>query len=412
MNSRTKGKSPFYPGQPVPTELFVGRMRQITHIIQRGITQVSLGKPAAIYVQGEYGIGKSSIAGILQHIAERDSGLHAIYAPLGGAETLDDVGAIILEATLRSGVFNPTRSEKVKEWLARYIGEQNLLGVTIHAEALKKDAPAIATGLLPFLKEVIGRLKDTGVRGIFLVLDEINGITANPKFAHFIKGLVDTNAMSKEPLPLLLMLCGVEERRRDMIRHHPPVDRIFDIVDIEAMSKEEMRSFFMKAFESAQMKIMPDALDILTEYSAGFPKIMHLAGDAAFWHDNDGIINHDDAISAVIMAAKDVGQKYVDPKIYDALRSADYHSILTKIAQMGPDSMSFTKAAVASGLTTDERKKFSNFLQKMKAIKVLRSGKLHGEYIFNMRMVRLYIWLQSLKKEGLPKSHNGPPQNK
>ena len=42
--------------------------------------------------------------------------------------------------------------------LAKYIGEQSLFGVTIHAEQLKADAPSIASGMLPFLKQVHDRL--------------------------------------------------------------------------------------------------------------------------------------------------------------------------------------------------------------------------------------------------------------
>lgn len=393
-----KGKSPFYPGQPVPIELFVGRHKQIERIMERGVGQVVAGKPVTIYVQGEYGIGKSSIAGFVQRLAERDHGLHGIYTPLGAAETLDDVGAAVLEATLRSGAFNPTRSEKVRDWLAKYIGDQTLLGMTIHTEALKKDAPTIASGMLPFLKEITERLKDTDIKGIFLVLDEVNGITANSKFAHFLKGLVDTNAMSQQPLPLLLMLCGVEERRREMISNHQPVERIFDVIDIEPMSQEEMKDFFHKAFTSVQMRVNADAMDLMTEYSAGFPKIMHLVGDSAFWLDRDGFISKDDASMAVIMAADEVGKKYVDQQVYKALRSEDYHSILAKIAKMGPASMSFQKADVAKDLTEREKKKFNNFLQKMKDLKVLRSGEVKGEYVFNLRMVRLYIWMQSLQK--------------
>ena len=393
-----KGKSPFYPGQPVPGELFVGRLQQIDHIMVRGVKQVEAGKPVAMYVQGEYGIGKSSIAGFVQWLAEREHGLHSIYAPLGAAETLDDVGAAVLEATLRSGAFNSNRSERVRAWLAKYIGEQSLFGVTIHAAALKKDAPNVASGMLPFLREVVERLKDTGIQGVFLVLDEINGITTNPKFSHFIKGIVDTNAMSQAPLRLLLMLCGVEERRREMIRHHQPIDRIFDVIEIETMSPEEMSEFFHKAFESVQIRVEPEGMNSLIEYSAGFPKIMHLVGDAALWLDQDGVITKEDALRAVLMAADEVGKKYVDQQVYKALRSTDYHSILAKIAKMGPDSMTFKKADVANGLTESEKKKFNNFLQKMKVLKVLRSGDIQGEYIFNVRMVRLYIWLQSLQK--------------
>lgn len=396
MVETTKGKSPFYPGQPVPVELFAGRTAQIERIMARGVGQVASGKPVAMFVQGEYGIGKSSIAGFAQWLAETDHGLHVIYAPLGGAKDNSDVAAAVLEATVRSGAFNPKRSEKIRGWLAKYIGKQQLFGLTLNAEALRQDAPNLSTAfrMLEFLSETKKRLGDDGVGGIFLVLDEINGITANPDFSHFIKGLVDTNAMSRDPLPLLLMLCGVEERRREMIQKHEPIDRIFDVIEIEAMNKQEMEDFFTRAFESVSMKIDREAMEMLTFFSAGFPKIMHLVGDAAYWIDRDGIIDKDDATQAVIMAADEVGKKYVDQQVYKALRSVDYHSILKKIAKMGPDSMSFIKADVASGLTETEKKKFNNFLQKMKSLRVLRSGDVKGEYVFNVRMVRLYIWLQ------------------
>lgn len=397
MQRVSKGKSPFYPGQPVPVELFVGRTEQINRIMERGVGQVENGKPVAIYIQGEYGIGKSSIASLVQFLAERKHGLHSLYASLGAVDNVDDLGAEILKATLNSGAFEPKRGECVRNWLAKYIGEQSLFGVTIHTEALRKDAPTIASGTLPFLTEILNRLQPTGVKGIMLVLDEINGITGNPAFAHYIKSLIDTNAMARKPLPLLLMLCGVEERRREMIRHHQPVERLFDVIDIDPLSDEEMKDFFHKAFESVKIKVAPEAASHMAHYSAGFPKIMHLVGDAAFWLDQDGFIDKDEAMEAVFMAAEEVGKKYVDQQVYRALRSKDYHSILAKIAKTGLD-MSFNRSEIAKDLTEPERKKLGNFLTKMKNLKVIRAGLDRGEYVFNVRMVRLYIWLQSLRK--------------
>lgn len=397
----TKGKSPFYPGQPVPVELFVGRASQIERIITRGVRQVALGKSIAMYIQGEYGIGKSSIASFIRWIAEKDHGLHGIYAPLGGAKNLADVAAGILEATVRSGVFDPKRSERIQNWLSRYIGKQELFGFSLNLENLKKDAPSLSTsfGMLSFLHEAKSRMGDLGIKGVVLIIDEINGIASDPQFAHFIKGLVDTNAVSPLPMPLLLMLCGVEERRREMIQKHQPIDRIFDVIEIEAMSKDESMVFFERAFNSVQISVETEAMETLIHYSAGFPKIMHLVGDTAFWIDRDGVIDKADANRAVIEAADEVGKKYVDQQIYKALRSVDYHSILKKIAKMGPEVLSFTKAQVSSGLTESEKRKFNNFLQKMQKLNVIRLGDVRGEYVFNLRMVRLYIWLQSLKKQ-------------
>jgi hypothetical protein len=396
MEDIQKSMSPFYPGQPVPVELFVGRASQIERILTRGVGQVAAGKPISIYVQGEYGIGKSSLARFIQWIAEKEHALHGISVTVGGARNLDDLAAAILEATIRSGALDPKISEKFKNWLGKYIDGVTLFGFKVNTKALKNDAPSFSTpsGMLSFLSELRERLKDTGIKGIFLILDEINGITADPQFSHFIKGLVDANALSKEPIPLLLMLCGVEERRREMIQRHQPIERIFDVVEITSLNAQEMEEFFKRAFESVQMTVEPEAMWFLTHYSAGFPKIMHLLGDTAYWVDKDNVIDNVDASIAVITSADDVGKKYVDQQVYGALQSADYRSILDKIGMISPNNMKFTKDEVASGLTETERKKFNNFLQKMVKLKVFRSG-TRGEYIFINRMVRLYIWLKN-----------------
>jgi hypothetical protein len=392
----------------VPVELFVGRAEQINRIIERGVNQVKAGKPMAFFIQGEYGIGKSSIASLVQRVAERDHGLHGINVALGGRSDLNGVAEAILEATLKSGAFNPSRVEKITGWLAKYVGKQTFAGITINFEALKKDAPNISTpiGMLDFLGSVRDHLKDDGIKGIFLVLDEVNGITANPQFTHFIKSLWDTNAISREPLPLLLMLCGVEERRMEMIKKHEPVNRIFDVIDINALTKSEVEEFFQRSFQSAQIQIESDAMELLTEHSSGMPKIMHEIGDAAFWTDTDGVIDINDAYNALRVAADAIGKKYVDQQVYNAIRSSDYHSILNKIVRATiacPDPMTFKKADVFSGLTDTEKKKYNNFLNKMRELNVIKKGNVREEYIFNVRMVHLYIYLQSYKNKIKPK---------
>lgn len=406
MAEISKGKSPFYPGQPVPVELFVGRAEQIDRIMTRGAAQVAAGKQVAIYVQGEYGIGKSSFARFVQLLAEKEHGLHGIYTSLGSARLLSELPAAVMQGTIDSGILEPSRRERIWKWLGKYITKGDLFGVTLNLSALAPEMPTFTTppGMLKFFSEVMNRLREAGVRGLFVILDEINGITSDPQFALFLKGLIDTNATAKEPVPLLLMLCGVEERRREMIQNHQPVDRLFDVIEIEAMTQQEMEQFFSKAFHSVQMTVQRKAMDMMTHYSAGFPKIMHLVGDWAYWIDKDGVVDESDATQAVLAAAHDVGAKYVDQQVYRALRSSDYRSILAKIAKMGPATMSFTKEQVARDLTESEKRKFANFLQKMKKLNVIRSGDVRGEYVFNVRMVRLYIWLQSLEARNKSKS--------
>jgi AAA ATPase domain len=393
VNENTKGKSPFYPGQPVPVELFVGREPELERIT-RALSQVRSGKPQYVFVTGDYGIGKSSLASFVKFIAEKEYQIFGIHVFLGGATDLEEVATRTVEAMLKTGAYESNWTESVRNVLAKYVGKQDLFGFSINLQALQSDGPVLSHGYLGLLEGLFKRLRDQGAKGLVLILDEINGITANTRFAHFIKGLVDENAVSKMPLPILLMLCGVEERRRDLIRHHQPIERIFDIAEIRAMSDDETGRFFEQTFASQSTKVDRNALDVMKYYSAGYPKVMHILGDAAFWIDKDEKIDHDDALSAVVAAAEDVGRKFVDQQVLKALRSKDYRSILAKLSGL-EFGMSFKRAEIAGDLSTTEKGKFDNFLQKMKKLNVLRAGDEMGEYVFNSRLVRLYVRFNS-----------------
>lgn len=406
MSKARSKPSPFHPGRPVPVELFVGRMSQINHIIERGAMQVSQGKPASLFVQGEYGIGKSSIASYTQYVAEKEHSLHAIYANMSTCRQIQDVAGVLLEATARSGVLEPRRSEKIQNLLIEGLGlGVSVLGTPVDLRHLKSHAPTISSpyAMLGFLTEVLQRLQDTDVKGLFVVLDEINGIALDEHFALFVKGLIDSNSVTggRASLPLLLMICGVQAKRQAMIDAHESVNRIFDVVQIDTMTMSEMRGFFTRAFESVNLTPTPDALSLMTKYSAGFPNVMHLVGEGTFWRrDSDDTIDVTAAARGVVYAAERVGTEHVDPQIVRALKSPDYHAILAKIGARGPDR-SFMRQTLVAQLTETERKKLNNFLQKMKKLKVLRSGDTRGEYVFASPMVPLYLWMNALKDEQL-----------
>ena len=145
MAENTKGRSPFYPGQPIPVDLFTGRIKPLRRIMTRGVSQVVSGKPVTMFVQGEYGIGKSSLANYARAIAEKEEGnnLHGVYVTLGGANSLEDVGGTILEGFIHSGADDPKRSRKIRDWLEKYITRQTLFDVEIKTEAIKRDAHRI-----------------------------------------------------------------------------------------------------------------------------------------------------------------------------------------------------------------------------------------------------------------------------
>lgn len=406
MANEQKGRSPFSPGQPVPVELFRGRATEIGRLLQRGVGQTALGKPTAFFVQGEYGIGKSSIAQFIHRAADVQDKLVGLYAALGGARTLDDIAARVLEATLRSGMYDPTLREQVQGWLSK-LGKPNLFGVGVDLTALRLEAPKLASAvaLLSFLDELQTRnAKVRNGKGVLLILDEINGIADNPEFAHFLKTLIDTNAIQKEPLPLMLMLCGVEERRQQLIANHQPVERLFDVIDIAPLADAEVSDFFTAAFGSVGLPVSAGVLERLVTASAGQPKIMHTVGDCVFWRAKPGVqIDLEAGLAGIFDAADEVGKKYVDAQVLAAIRSADYQSILRKLAAMiGPQQKEFTKKELTAELTDTEKRKLDNFLTKLKTLNVIKAGAVRGSYQFRIHMVQMYLWLRSQESDQPP----------
>ena len=399
-----KPRNPFLPGQPTTVDLFVGRQAQIRHLLERGVRQTALGKPTAFFLEGEYGIGKSSLANYCALAAEGEFGLLAITASMAGQKDLRGVAEAILKAIVQTAHRHRPLWKRVATSLSRFVKSANLFGVDLDLHEIAKEAAHFADigSFLSTLQRLIAELPTRAdwQRGILLVLDEINGVAAEPAFAHFLKGVVDRNALATEQVPLCLVLCGTPERRHELIANHQPVGRIFDVIEVPPLSAAESREFFERSFRTVDMRLDPVALDQLVQFGSGQPRILHMLGDQAFWIDQDGVIDVDDANSALIQAAADFTSRYVGPQILAELRSAAYRSILTKIAGVDPLQPSFQKSAIADGLEESERRKLDNFLQRMKRLNVLRQGSDKGEWVFNTPMVRTAIWLFAKAGQG------------
>lgn len=401
----SKAASPFYPDQPVPIELFVGRDNQVQRMMQRSAAAVAVGRQSATFIQGDYGIGKSSIARYVTFLAEREHSLHTIYVSLGGCRNLNELTDVILNATLTSGVYQKKLDEKLREWLANYIGGQELFGVKLNLSALKRDQPNLTSpfGLHAFLSEAFRRLSAAGIKGVSLVLDEINGLAETPEFPVFLKGFYEQAPGVADHLPLWLILCGTGERRSAMISSHQPVERIFDVVTIERMSDHEAGSFFQNSFQSVGIGMSESVLATLVRISAGLPKVMHVIGNEVYWQNTDTEIDDTDAIEGITRAAKEVGEKFFDRQVYQALRSSDYKQILKSIASLGMEDV-FTVQQLRDMLTQTQREKLSNFLTKMKKLHVLRPGEAKGQYVFEMKMVQVYLYLEYVKESASRRS--------
>jgi len=240
----------------------------------------------------------------------------------------------------------------------------------------------------------------TDRKGIFIILDDIDGLAKSQEFANWYKSFVDFVATHYSgKFPILMMLIGLPEQKDSLGEQQGSLLRIFRPIHIERLSEDEVRSFFKKAFGKVNIKIDEEAMKVLVEYSEGVPSLIHEIGDAIFWKDENQRITKVDALVGVAIAADRVGQKYLDPKVYRAIRSDRYKAILDKIGQKF--SSQFTKKEIERSLTQSEKKVFHNFLTRMTELGVIIPDKEQGlgVYKFENELYALYIYFISVSNK-------------
>ena len=390
MNYLEERISPFSPGKPADSEYFVGREIELNRILRSGY-QVSKGKQESIYIAGDFGIGKSSLAYFAKEAMFDQFKLIGFHVYLGNVDSIEAMTEKIVECTLKE-LHRIKAIDRVRVYLGKYIKEFSFLGIKINTEALKHDIPSLSTDLVSFLTEVYMSLS-TDYKGIVLILDDLNGIVKNPQFAFLIKSSIDTIATSRIDLPLFLILSGTESRRQTLISHHQSVARIFSVVDVGPLSEKETADFFVNSFQKVGFTIEEKSLIALVTNSKGIPRLMHEMGDGIFWYAKTKNIDNNTVNAGIKIAYYELGRKYFAP-IKNIIGSHEHLSILTAIinnSQNMGDTIFFNKQRVINELNETDKLKIDNLLLKLKRNNAIQSDDQKDDWIFNDLLTFMYL---------------------
>jgi len=390
-----KENSPFTPGSPVPIELFVGRSNQVKEILQY-INQTIYGKQENVYLEGERGIGKSSLASFIRSLANSQYEILGIHVFLGTINNLDEMVRRIFEELLKQTQVQSWFS-KIKDLFGQYIKQIGLFGISVSfsppADELKRLVISFPEALSKIIEKIIEDKK-----GLLIILDDISELSMKSEFANWYKSFVDQVATHYQKYPVFIMLIGLPENRDSLSKLQPSLMRVFRVVEIEKLSDTEVENFLSSAFLKVNIEVKPDAMEQMVKFSSGLPILMHEIGDATFLKDQDKIIDLDDAIDGILEAGERIGKKYLDPKVYRAIRSERYISILRKCAEV-PFLRSFTKQDVEARLTENGKQVFHNFLRKLRELEIIEPDldKGRGSYRFVNEIYPVYIWMEAQK---------------
>ena len=395
MAEITAKESPFSPGRPVQPEYFVARIKEIQRL-ERAIRQTVSGKNENIFITGQRGIGKSSLALFIRHLAEKEHSLIGSHCYLGGVRSLDEMMGVTFQKLLQDCT-DKSLFDKLREIFDDYIAELKFFGMGVEFTKDKSKLHTLSNNFLPALRKIYDEAKNNGKKGLILILDDLNGISDVPQFSQFLKSRVDELATSDKPLPILLILVGLPERRDELIKHQPSVARIFDVVDLPPMSNSESEDFFMNMFGGQNVTVNSEAFSLMVGRSGGFPMLMHEIGDAVFWQDTDNHIDGQDALDGITEAARVVGRKYIDPQVSKLLKSRKYASILQIIHKEAPLGGMFSRKEILTALPAGEQKNLDNFLLRSRELGIIEARRARGEYKFVNPLHQLYVWFGANK---------------
>ena len=387
----TPESSPFSPGRPVPIEFFVGRRAEIERL--RGMVRGSAqGRFKIGFVSGERGIGKSSLAAFVRRLVEAENDAVGCHVYLGGVQDLGEMLRRTFDRLLKESIDRPW-SQQIRKFFGNRVRQVGLFGVTLELNLQDNDLSTIAHDFVPTIRRLLEEIKEHK-ESLFLILDDINGLAASADFANWLKSTVDEIATSAQETRLCVLVVGLEERRRELVAGQPSLARVFELIDITPWSDDEVFEFYRNSFHDGKAEVSDEDLKGLVSYTGGLPVLAHEIGDAVWRVARGPRIKAGEVAVGILSAADTIGRKFLEPQVFDAIRSERYRSILRKIADQ--PRMRFTRAEILERLTDTDKRAFDNFLNRMKKLGALEADpESRGGYRFPNQLHMLYFFMES-----------------
>jgi hypothetical protein len=347
--------NPFRPGSPVNPGMFVGRIPEVK-ALEAALISTRAGNPTHFMLTGERGIGKTSLLLYLRYVA---TGRILVEGQKFSFLVID---ADIDQSTTRLGLI-----KRIDLSLRRELGESEparkflsdawdfLKRVEI-AESRLRDKE-IASGEEILMDEFAHSFANTAIRlcskgaedamfsarygGVLLLIDEADNSAKELGIGSFFKLLVER--LQREACDhITIGLAGLPELRNVLHQSHPSALRIFDEIQLERLSREEVSQVIDLCLKRTaeggqpQVTIDEDARKDLISLSEGYPHFIQQFGYSAFAKDTDDRIDKQDVNRGSFAergALEKIGDGYYRNDFYNKIQKESYRQVLRIMAK-------------------------------------------------------------------------------
>ena len=240
--------------------MFTGRYNEI-ETIERCLFQAKNGNPQHFLIQGERGIGKSSLFFLVSRFADgqittiRAGAMNFIVlsVDLGSvASQFDIVRAIARELKSEIGRRQAIVEKAMKVW--DFLSSWEILGVKYNKFAAHAaQADEARDELINQIAELC-TTKDSGIYGVFIIIDEADAPPIEAGLGEFLKTF--TERLTKRNCDKVLIgLAGLPTLMSKLRGSHESSPRIFSILTLKPLEQNERMEVVQKGLDQADQKM-------------------------------------------------------------------------------------------------------------------------------------------------------------
>lgn len=366
--------NPFKPGSIVNPGMFVGRLDELK-TIQRCLFQSKNGNPQHFLIQGERGIGKSSLLFYVEQLANGANlggmkfNFLTVSVDIGGCHTQLDIVRKLGRGLKQAVAARQGLKESAKvfwDWLTNW----EILGVKYHKSTTDLDPEEVAEEMVEALNRFCLQMADT-LDGIVFLIDEADRPGSEAGLGELLK-LISERLTKQGCNRVVFGTAGLPTVMARLRESHESSPRLFHTMLLEPLTLDERKSVVRFGINEAnrrnevQTSITPSGLDLLAELSEGYPNFVQQFAYCAFEKDDDNEIDEEDVALGAFDeggALSQLGDKYFNEMYHARIASEDYRRVLDAMADYGDGWVSRKTIIAESGISETN---VTNALQTLK----------------------------------------------
>lgn len=328
--------NPFAPGAGTPPPELAGR-DELRETIRVAIERTRRGLPTkSVLMVGLRGVGKTVLLDRMRDDAEA-SGIQTLRIETPEGRSLP----AILAPQLRQALLRLSINAKAKA-----LAERALRGLAGFAKALKVKYKDIEVGFdfepepgladngdlehdLQALLEAAGAAAQKADTVLALFVDELQYVKED-ELAALVTALHRT---AQRRLPVILVGAGLPQLRGRMGRAKSYAERLFDFPEIGPLTSLDAKLAITKPAQSQEVKVNEDALDLIFDWTRGYPYFVQEWGKHAWEVADESPITRQDVKNASTTAIAALDESFFRVR-FDRLTPAEKR-YLRAMAELG-----------------------------------------------------------------------------